>query len=697
MPLTIRSPLTKLPWLPVVALLALLASSSSVLRVNVVGAGRAWADGPADNNPETVRRMPKLGIEVPADRRAALETELKKLADVVDQLRKKTDPLTKELWPDVAIFHKAVHDALKHQEFHQPPEVEEAFKLLALGLERGQQLLGGQAPWHAAAGLIVRGYVSKIDGSVQPYGIIVPASYNERAAQGYRLDLWFHGRGEVLTEVNFLRDRMKNPGTFAPPHTLVLHPYGRWNNAFKLAGEVDVMEALASVQQRYRVDEDRIGVRGFSMGGAGAWHLAVHDPGRWYAANPGAGFSETPEFLRSFQQETLKPKWWEQKLWHLYDCPDWAVNLRHCPTVAYSGDEDSQKQAADIMETALTKENLRLLHVIGPKTKHSYHPQSRDEVERRMTSLARQGRERTPAHVQFVTYTLKYNKLAWVTMDELSQHWEAARINARLDTERSNIVVTTRNLRGLTLDLAAGHCPFDLTKPVSVVIDGVTIAGPRPGTDRSWQMSLHRVGDAWRVGRRTEEGVRKVHDLQGPIDDAFMDSFLFVHPTGKAWHEPPAVWSDAELTRAVEQWRRHFRGDARVKEDRQIAAADIEQHNLVLWGDPSSNEVLAKIADRLPIRWERDAIVVNGKSYPSDRHALIAIFPNPLNPKKYVVLNSGFTFREYTHLNNARQIPVLPDWAVVDLSTPPGTIWPGKIVDAGFFDEQWQVKAGGGG
>ncbi|MFM9114569.1 MAG: hypothetical protein ACKOU6_00210, partial [Planctomycetota bacterium] len=199
MPLTIRSPLTKLPWLPVVALLALLASSSSVLRVNVVGAGRAWADGPADNNPETVRRMPKLGIEVPADRRAALETELKKLADVVDQLRKKTDPLTKELWPDVAIFHKAVHDALKHQEFHQPPEVEEAFKLLALGLERGQQLLGGQAPWHAAPGLIVRGYVSKIDGTVQPYGIIVPASYNERAAQGYRLDLWFHGRGEVLT------------------------------------------------------------------------------------------------------------------------------------------------------------------------------------------------------------------------------------------------------------------------------------------------------------------------------------------------------------------------------------------------------------------------------------------------------------------------------------------------------------------
>jgi hypothetical protein len=35
---------------------------------------------------------------------------------------------------------------------------------------------------------------------------------------------------------------------------------------------------------------------------------------------------------------------------------------------------------------------------------------------------------------------------------------------------------------------------------------------------------------------------------------------------------------------------------------------------------------------------------------------------------------------------------MLPDWAVVDLSTPPNSVWPGKIVDADFFDEQWKLK-----
>ena len=58
------------------------------------------------------------------------------------------------------------------------------------------------------------------------------------------------------------------------------------------------------------------------MGGGLAWQFAVHYPDRWFAANPGAGFAETPRFLKVFQKETLQPTWYEQKLWHLYDCTD---------------------------------------------------------------------------------------------------------------------------------------------------------------------------------------------------------------------------------------------------------------------------------------------------------------------------------------------------------------------------------------
>jgi len=67
------------------------------------------------------------------------------------------------------------------------------------------------------------------------------------------------------------------------------------------------------------------------------------------------------------------------------------------------------------------------------------------------------------------------------------------------------------------------------------------------------------------------------------------------------------------------------------------------------------------------------------------------IYSNPLNPTKYVVLNSGFTFREYAYSNNALQIAQLPDYAIVDLTTPPDERRPGKIVTAGFFGENWQL------
>jgi dienelactone hydrolase len=653
----------------------------------------ARADGPADNNPATVRRVPKLGIEVPADRRAKLEAQLQLLEKSIERLRnlgKQAHPRMPELLPDVEVYYKAVHDAIAYQEFFDPKEIDFADQALTTGLERADKLSAGEAPWTTATGLVVRGYVSKIDGSVQPYGLVVPESYTNKGPGRFRCDLWFHGRGETLSELAFVRDRTNNLGQFTPEDTLVLHPYGRYSNAFKFAGEIDVLEALDSVKRRYRVDEDRISARGFSMGGAAAWQFAVHYSDRWFAANPGAGFSETPEFLRVFQQEKLEPTWWERRLWHWYDCPDWCLNLRQCPTVAYSGELDSQKQAADIMQAALAEKGIDLSHIIGPQTKHAIHPQSKIEIENRMQTLSRSGREWQPLDVDLTTYTLRYNRMQWLTVDGLEEHWTRGHITATLLS--GEIDVEADGVTDFTLDFPAGECPLDIQSPVILVVGEQELEAPAPKSDRSWQASLHKVRGEWRLGKRPGEELRKKPGLQGPIDDALMDSFLFVRPTGTAWHSQIGSWAQAEMERAVEHWRRHFRGVARVKDDTAVTPEDIASSNLVLWGDPASNAVLKQVAEKLPIRWTEQQIVAGEEKFSAAGHALIAVYPNPLNPSRYVVLNSSFTFRDYAYLNNARQVPMLPDWAVVDLSTPPGTVWPGKIAAADFFDERWQLK-----
>ena len=41
----------------------------------------------------------------------------------------------------------------------------------------------------------------------------------------------------------------------------------------------------------------------------------------------------------------------------------------------------------------------------------------------------------------------------------------------------------------------------------------------------------------------------------------------------------------------------------RSANDTDVTDADIANSNLVLWGDPGSNKVLARIADKLPVKW----------------------------------------------------------------------------------------------
>ena len=679
-----------------------------VTSITLVLSSISLADGPADNIPENVRRVPKLGIEVPADKKEELEKGLAKLRSAIDEIKRRSDYKSRDLWPDVEIFYKSVHDALAYQEFFDPAELNEAVRQIAEGRQRAGEIVLGNPSWPSATGLVVRGYVSKIDGSVQPYGLVIPENYNPKEPHTRsRLDIWFHGRGETLTELNFLRDRMNSLGSITPDDTIVLHPYGRYCNAAKFAGEIDALEALDSVKRRYRIHDGHISIRGFSMGGASAWHFAVHYPDRWFAANPGAGFSETPEFLKVFQNETLQPTWWERKLWQWYDCPGWAANLQHCPVVAYSGELDSQKQAADIMEPAMRKEGIELRHIVGPGTRHSIHPEAKEEIERRMDALWPLGRAGESNGLEqggalFSTCTLRYNKCMAIIVDELEEHWSIGRVAVETDLEH-NIRFHAKGVNAFTVDIGAGVTRFRYPLDVIFVRDPdleneaeqeISIGKVVAVSDRSYKVALHKTPDGWKLGPRPSDGgLRKKHGLQGPIDDAFLDSFIFVRPTGKAWNEMAGKWSEAELTRAIEHWRRQFRGNARVKNDVDVTQQDMESANIVLWGDPSSNAVLAKIAEKLPIQWTQESITAGKeRKFPADKHALIAIYPNPLFPYRYVVLNSSFTYRDFAYLNNARQVPMLPDWAVVDLTIPPNSVWPGKIADADFFDERWQLK-----
>jgi dienelactone hydrolase len=598
------------------------------------------------------KEIPGPGIPVPEKDRAELEAGLKELVEAMDGVvdyRKAVD---------IMVYHKAVDWALRYNEFYSPKEIAAAKELL----KKATAPLTGSGP-------VIHGYRSKLDRSTQPYGLVLPVSYKEGNAKKYRLDLWLHGRDEKLTELKFIDQCLKSPGEFTPPDTFVLHLYGRFCNASKFAGEVDLFEALEDVQRRYPIDENRLVVRGFSMGGASTWHIAVHHAGLWAAAAPGAGFAETPVDAKLFN-DPVKPTDYEQNLWHWYNATDYAANLFHCPVVAYSGELDPQRAAADMMAKAMKEAGLELVHIIGPKTEHQYEPEAKKGIARRIDELAAKGRNPTPDKIRFTTWTLRYPEMYWLMIAGLEKHWERASVD--IDYRGGFPKATTSNVTRLRIDR-----PFK-----QIEIDGQVVAGGH--------RFLKKEGASWRCVADYGDSLMKQPGVQGPIDDAFLEPFVFVTPTGKPMNAAVGNWVAREQKEAVEAWRRTLRGDVRTVKDTELPSGVIHD-NLILWGDPSSNKILAQIADKLPIRWTADGVYVGAKVYPADRNVPVLIYPNPWNPIKYVVLNSGFTWKENAALSNSRHVPLLPDWAVLDITVPSAKRMSERVVQAGFFGESWEL------
>ncbi|MEO7319783.1 MAG: prolyl oligopeptidase family serine peptidase, partial [Chthoniobacteraceae bacterium] len=659
---------------------------------------------------------------------AALGKEIESLRAAL-----KTKPGLLALLPDVQVFHNAVRYALDYNEFFDAKQFLIAKDLLALGMTRAKELHDGSPSWTSATGPVVRGYVSKIDGSVQPYGLNVPANWKPDDKTPRPLSFWLHGRNDKLSELAFVNGELKAKPEFTPGGGFVVQLYGRFCNANKFAGEADLFEAWDDVRRRYPVDSERVSVLGFSMGGAAAWHFSTHHAGLWAAASAGAGFAETATYAKVFASGKEPPPWWEQVLWRCYDATAYAGNLANTAMIAYSGELDPQKQSADIMEQAMAGEGLKLERFIGPKTAHKYEPETKKQIAARLDEIVAKGREAVPMKVRFTTYTLRYHKMEWLEIDALEKHWERAEIEAERKQD-GGFTVQTKNVETFTIAMPIVADSQSKPELRDFIIDGQKLEKPQTDLEKKllfqppklsggwnmgmgWSAAFHKAGGRWRLGKglagdvqtseanavtEREQSIAKIasdvklakrHGLQGPIDDAFMDSFVFVKPTGKPLNDKVGAWAKSELDRAVTEWRRVFRGEARVVDDEVVSAADIANSNLVLWGDPSSNAVLAKILAKLPITWDATKLTVGQFETNAADHVPILIFPNPLNPQRYVVLNSGFTFREGSNTTNSQQTPKLPDWAVIDLNTPPSAKWPGLVVDAGFFDERWQLPS----
>jgi predicted esterase len=652
-------------------------------------------------------QQPPKATAPPAETLKAIAARADKLATAIEALRRKGvgDPFL----ADVEIYHKAATWITRHNEFYQKDAADWTLAVLDRGLLRASQQARGESPWFQETGhAVVRAYRSAVDGSVQPYAVTFPADYGKNAQKKWRLDVVLHGRNDSLTEVVFLHQHNGDKPAPKEQDWVQIDIFGRGNNAYRWAGETDVFEAVENflaVETGLRrvglLDPTRMVLRGFSMGGAGTWHLGLHRPDRWTVIGPGAGFTTTHGYVANLP-EVLPP--YQEACLRIYDAVDYAENAADVPVVAYAGADDKQLQAAQNIQAKLKPLGIPMTLLVAPGLGHRFPPEWQKKAEEEYAKHLAKGKPEYPKRVHFVTYTLKYPSCFWVNLLALERHYQRSLVEA--EQADAGFTVKTENVRILQLALPPGADQG----PTTVAIDGQRLEHVVPyqrSTRESLYLYLEKRAGKWATAlpeRLFTEQLRrpwKGNGLQGPIDDAFMGPFLCVRGTGKPWHEATQTYAEASLQRFQKEWSRYLRGEVPVKDDRDVTPEDMASHHLVLFGDPSSNRLLAEVLPDLPLQWTREKITWGGKEYAAGEHVPVMIYPSPLNKDRYVVLNSGHTFHAADFQGtNALLYPRLGDYAILKVGGKNDPL-AAEVQTAGLFDDFWRVvptaKPGDGG
>jgi predicted esterase len=599
---------------------------------------------------------------------------------------------------DVAVYAKAARSVVRHNEFYNEKAGAWTLDVLADGLLRATQASQGDSPWLNRTGAsVARAYRSGVDGSVQPYAVTLPADYAKDQARAWPIEVVLHGRDTGLTEVKFLHEHAGDRPAPKDQDWVQIDIFGRGNNAYRWAGESDVMEALTHFVAVERtlgrdklLDLSRVVLRGFSMGGAGTWHLGLRHPDKWCAIAPGAGFTTTHGYIGGLPAEL--PAYQEACL-HVYDAVDYAENAFDVPIVAYSGEKDKQKAAADNIEARLKKLGLPMTHLVAPGLEHQLPPEWRKKVNAELAKYVEKGRPEYPKQVRFVTYTLKAAGCDWVSLMALERHYEKASVDAEQTAD--GFKLTTANVRLMNLRLPLGGAGN-----VVLSIDGQKIeAAPYMTSQGGRFVYLQRREGRWSAvlpeKLATDQARRpyKAPDLAGPIDDAFASSFLCVHGTGKPWHAATQRYADGNLKRFQAEWSKYLRGDLPIKDDVDVTPDDVASRSLILFGDPASNSLIGQVLDALPLEWTKEGITLAGQSVSAADHVPVLICPSPLNARRYLVLNSGHTFHAADFQGtNALLYPRLGDYALLKPAPTDRDPLAVEVVTAGLFDDYWQAK-----
>lgn len=594
-------------------------------------------------------------------------------------------------------------------------------------------------------------YTSAVDGTEQPYHIYVPRCYNPDRPAPVVFALHGFGGRTWSSEGDVWRENWADSEGW-----LLVNLDGRGSQNWDGVGEDDifcVLDDLRSITPYHaalNVDLRRLYLEGCSMGGHGAFREGFRYPDRFAAVAPAAGWTTYKEFYSHFYDAAEGPR-----------LPD-HVDPSRRPVLETAS---SLWQAGNTRWTWIYVTYDRNDEVNPPKNAEEVVGQLRAAgSDRYATRVGERGHcgsycacnnyhflwgkttKDSPPDVVYSTNNLRYNSAYWLSLDRLRLMNQWARIAVHVSG--GSLTIHTDNVLQFTVDFA--RSPIQPGRKVAVKIDRF---GPLVGTARPTLTFAARLNEGnetcgWSVLPPTEtaEGrVRKTAQLFGPIADAFRSHFIVVYGTRHGVLEADlrnGDWVGAQrfatewnnwmslhwpglkppANRALDWWVPPYpfpnghsilEGQPLVTPlpDTQFGLGNLPDANLILFGDPDSNWLIAQAVSKLPLELttgqDGPQVRVRERLYAGPFVNYFFIAPSPFAEGHYVVVARGYLSSQidpsqHTAWNVGKDLEALPfywpDYVVWDARKepartvqPPLKYLPETYLDAGYFGEDWKL------
>lgn len=549
-------------------------------------------------------------------------------------------------------------------------------RIIAQGQAALRRARAGEDPRLGLGKLNELAYVTANDRTVQPYYLYVPPDYTPE--RKWPLIVFLHGYVPSITVLDPWIPSAEQYEVAGKHGCLLLIPYGRRNTDFQGIGEVDVLASLAEVRRWYPVDEDRVYLSGVSMGGMGAWNIALRHPGMFAAVTPMCGQTDMFRWWR-WSRDEVEP--WKRWLIEWDNALDQAANLRNGHFYVQHGEQDNliPLEQTKLLLEAAERQGTPIEHHFFPDEGHFIYFRT-DSYDNAWTWIKQFKAEPSPRRVDFKCYSLEYDRAYWLTVGALGQWGKPGEVTAEVAADGKTLAVRAENITALRVDVKQAGLPgggFAYTwngeSGRATVVDGAArLASPKAGPQ----------------GAAGPLPLTKRHGLCGPCEEVFDGRFLLVQGTGGT--EAEKADAARKVARWAKDWDEFGDGLPPVKLDTDVSEADVRDCNLVLFGTPRTNAVLGRIADRLPVKIGDHRYELAGKVFEGPDLGLVFCYPNPLNAARYVLVYSGESWGERLSVNHKHDL--LPDFVVFTTGRF-GRDDTNDALCAGFFDNYWQPCA----